>query len=207
MFRNTTDEWYHIHVNEQDITCTTEHPFYVAELDGFVSAKDLKAGQHVLLADGSCAVIDGILVEELSNAENTYNFEVEDFHTYYVSEDKVLVHNTCANSADNGFEQWLNKGAANNTVYKGVQGDNEVYTGITRQSLEKRLYQHNHYKHKDYSILTPKYTGLTRNQARSIETYLILTDGKSIDNEILSIARNHRFFADAMAWAKKAVGG
>lgn len=30
-----------------------------------------------------------------------YNFEVEDFHTYYVSEQKVLVHNTCAATAKN----------------------------------------------------------------------------------------------------------
>ena len=95
LFRNTTDKWYHVHVNEQDITCTAEHPFYVADIDEFVPAKDLKAGQRVLLADGSCAEIDGILVEELSTPEATYNFEVEDYHTYYVSEDKVLVHNIC----------------------------------------------------------------------------------------------------------------
>ena len=30
-----------------------------------------------------------------------YNFEVEDFHTYYVSEQKVLVHNTCAATEKN----------------------------------------------------------------------------------------------------------
>ncbi len=95
LFRNTTDKWYHVYVNEQDITCTAEHPFYVADLGAFVPAKDLKVGQSVLLADGSCAVIDGILVEELSTPETTYNFEVEDYHTYYVSKDKVLVHNIC----------------------------------------------------------------------------------------------------------------
>ena len=97
LFRNATDKWYHVHVNKQDITCTAEHPFYVADIDEFVPAKDLKAGQHVLLSDGSYTVIDGILVEELSTPEATYNFEVEDYHTYYVSKDKVLVHNMCKN--------------------------------------------------------------------------------------------------------------
>ena len=29
-----------------------------------------------------------------------YNFEVEDFHTYYVGESSVLVHNMCAKKAD-----------------------------------------------------------------------------------------------------------
>lgn len=27
--------------------------------------------------------------------ETTYNFEVEDFHTYYVSNSDILVHNSC----------------------------------------------------------------------------------------------------------------
>ena len=95
MFRNKTDKWYHVHVNEQDIVCTAGHPFYVADLETFVPAKDLKVGQSVLLADGTCAVIEEIRVQKLRAPETTYNFEVEDYHTYYVSDDKVLVHNKC----------------------------------------------------------------------------------------------------------------
>ena len=206
LFRNATDKWYHVHVNEQDITCTAEHPFYVADIDEFVPAKDLKAGQHVLLADGSCAVVDGILVEELSTPEATYNFEVEDYHTYYVTEDKVLVHNRCANVVDDGFEEWLNKGAADNSVYKGVQDGEKVYTGITKQSLEKRLYQHR-YSGKGFDNLLRIHADLTRNQARAIETYLIQTDGMSQMNKILSISRKHRYYAQAMSWAKFIIGG
>ena len=96
MFRNKTDKWYHVHVNEQDIVCTAGHPFYVADLETFVLAKDLKVGQNVLIADGTCATIEEIQVQKLRTPETTYNFEVEDFHTYYVSGDKVLVHNKCA---------------------------------------------------------------------------------------------------------------
>ena len=95
LFRNKTDKWYHVHVNEQDIVCTAGHPFYVADLETFVPAKDLKVGQSVLLADGTCAVIEEIRVQKLRMPETTYNFEVEDYHTYYVSDDKVLVHNDC----------------------------------------------------------------------------------------------------------------
>ena len=95
LFRNKTDKWYHVHINEQDIVCTAGHPFYVADLETFVSAKDLKVGQSVLLADGTCAVIEEIRVQKLRAPETTYNFEVEDYHTYYVSDDKVLVHNLC----------------------------------------------------------------------------------------------------------------
>ena len=206
LFRNTTDKWYHVHVNKQDITCTAEHPFYVADIDEFVPAKDLKAGQHVLLADGSCAVVDGILVEELNAPETTYNFEVEDYHTYYVSDDKVLVHNRCVNVVDDGFEEWLNSGAANNSVYKGMAGNEEVYTGITKQSLPQRLAQHQR-NGKPFNKLVEVYKNLTRNQARAIETYLIQTDGMSQMNKILSISRKHRYYAQAMSWAKFMIGG
>ena len=39
--------------------------------------------------------IQSIYVETLNTEEFTYNFEVEDYHTYYVSSCNVLVHNTC----------------------------------------------------------------------------------------------------------------
>lgn len=52
-----------------------------------------------MLYDGSYGIIEAIQVEELEKAETTYNFEVSDFHTYYVSESNVLVHNTCERAA------------------------------------------------------------------------------------------------------------
>lgn len=52
-------------------------------------------GDKVLLSDGKCGIIKDVTVEELSEPETTYNFEVEEYHTYYVSESKVLVHNAC----------------------------------------------------------------------------------------------------------------
>ena len=39
--------------------------------------------------------IDSISIETLSTPETTYNFEVADYHTYYVCESGVLVHNRC----------------------------------------------------------------------------------------------------------------
>ena len=37
----------------------------------------------------------------MSDPETTYNFEVAEFHTYYVGENEVLVHNTCGNRNPN----------------------------------------------------------------------------------------------------------
>ena len=63
--------------------------------EGFVEAKDLKISDKLLLSSGKCVTIEKLEVETLEQAETTYNFEVADFHTYYVSESNVLVHNKC----------------------------------------------------------------------------------------------------------------
>ena len=63
--------------------------------NGFVLAKDLKIGDKCLLSDGKTAKIKKIEIEKLEKPETTYNFEVADFHTYYVGENGILVHNTC----------------------------------------------------------------------------------------------------------------
>ena len=52
-------------------------------------------------ADGSVEAVEASESIKLSEPVKVYNFEVEDFHTYYVSEQKVLVHNTCAMTAKN----------------------------------------------------------------------------------------------------------
>ena len=95
LFRNSTEEWYHIHANGEEMICTGGHPFYVKEFDKFIRAEELKIGFTLLLSDGTPVKIEAIEKECLSVPETTYNFEVADFHTYYVSDSKVLAHNDC----------------------------------------------------------------------------------------------------------------
>ena len=94
LFRNETKEWYHVFVEGEEIVCTGGHPFYVLGI-GFVEARNLKTSDKLLLSNGKEAIIEKVEAEQLAEAEITYNFEVEDFHTYYVSNCKVLVHNVC----------------------------------------------------------------------------------------------------------------
>lgn len=75
--------------------CTGGHPFYVKEFDKFIRAEELKIGFTLLLSDGTPVRIEAIEKECLSVPETTYNFEVADFHTYYVAESKILTHNKC----------------------------------------------------------------------------------------------------------------
>ena len=76
------------------IFCTGGHPFYVVG-KGFVEARKLKVSEKLLLSCGKEVIIKKIEIEKLIMSERTYNFEVSDFHTYYVSEKAVLVHNLC----------------------------------------------------------------------------------------------------------------
>jgi hypothetical protein len=47
------------------------------------------------LATGETTQVKGYWVEKLEQSIQVYNFEVADWHTYYVSEYDVLVHNSC----------------------------------------------------------------------------------------------------------------
>ena len=98
LFRNETKEWIHITVNGEKITCTPEHPFY-SPVKGWTSAVDLRAGDILVMLNGEYVIIEQVQHELLECPETTYNFEVKDFHTYFVGEDSVLVHNKCSQRA------------------------------------------------------------------------------------------------------------
>ena len=78
------------------ITGTAVHPFHVVGAAEFVSMADLQPGDLLLLADGrGLARVLGLRPSRAPPGERftTYNFEVEDFHTYFVGEAGVWVHN------------------------------------------------------------------------------------------------------------------
>ncbi len=94
LFLNVTEEWVHVTVNGEEITCTPSHPFY-SPVKGWTKAVDLRAGDILVMLNGKYVVIEHVQHELLESPETTYNFEVEDFHTYYVGDEPVLVHNKC----------------------------------------------------------------------------------------------------------------
>ena len=95
-FRNETEEWIHETVNGETLTCTPEHPFY-SPVKGWTSACDLRAGDILVMLNGEYVVVEQVQHELLESPETTYNFEVEDYHTYYVGKYSILAHNACDN--------------------------------------------------------------------------------------------------------------
>jgi hypothetical protein len=87
-----------LYVDGEVISTTGEHPFWTPD-KGWVEAKDLQVGSLLQTEDGR--VIDVDKVEKRSGQFEVYNFNVEGFHTYFVSDLGILVHNTCGGSTPN----------------------------------------------------------------------------------------------------------
>ena len=50
----------------------------------------------LVLSNGELVTVEWVQHEILESPIKVYNFEVQDFHTYFVGESSVLVHNACS---------------------------------------------------------------------------------------------------------------
>jgi hypothetical protein len=76
----------------ETIDVTAPHPFAV-EGRGWVPAGELEPGDQVVSADGG--ELEVASTEDSGRVDTVYNFEVEEFHTYFVGEGAAWVHNDC----------------------------------------------------------------------------------------------------------------
>lgn len=117
------------------IDTTEYHPFYVEER-GWVFAAELKAGDVLHTGDGRTETVKTVCTGELDEPVKVYNLEVEDYHTYYVSEAKVLVHNKCGKKdadKDNGGN--VNKPTSQNQMQNQMQ--NQVKKGQAPKEVNR----------------------------------------------------------------------
>ena len=107
-----------------------------------------------MLSDGKTAILKKAKVKHLSEPITTYNFEVQDFHTYYVGEQGILVHNACPVEVKPGTKEWnqavkdiQNPGNAKGKLNYAVK-DQATATrlakdaGLPLQSLDDAIYVH-----------------------------------------------------------------
>ena len=83
----------HLTVNGEEIVTTVDHPFYVKN-QGFIKAGELIVGDELLDVNGNVLLVENFDVELTDEPTTVYNFQVEDFHTYYVGDNGVWVHNS-----------------------------------------------------------------------------------------------------------------
>jgi RHS repeat-associated protein len=101
---------------------TDEHPWRLA--DGrWAETADLRAGLRIVTQDADQAVI--VSVVRTDRREQTYNLEVEGFHSYFIGEAELWVHNACRSASQRAaflrelaehpntpswMRQWLSRG-------------------------------------------------------------------------------------------------
>jgi hypothetical protein len=79
-----------ITVGAATIHATPEHPFWLPG-EGWVLAESLHVGDELSTLDGEVLTVDAL--EYRTGEWRVHNFEVEGLHSYFVSPQKVLVHN------------------------------------------------------------------------------------------------------------------
>ena len=119
-----TKELIHFIIGGKEVVTTPEHPFYVVGA-GFVAAALLCIGTPLVDVEGKELQVEQIYREDLGQEEvSVYNFQVEDWHTYHVSDVGVLVHNAGRGYGEEG------KGASESgsRSYSLLPGEGDIGT-------------------------------------------------------------------------------
>ena len=109
------------------------HPFY-SPVKGWTDAVQLRAGDILVLVNGEYVVVEKVQHEILEAPVTVYNFNVSDYHTYYVTDAGVLVHNSC-----NHGKEWARerRNYWKNTAKTAVEGtDYGAYTA-TKNNIKR----------------------------------------------------------------------
>lgn len=148
IFVNETDELVHVFANGEEIITTPEHPFYVPTR-GWTGAIHLRAGDILVLQNGKCVIVEKTQHELLESPIKVYNFEVADFHTYFVGDSSILVHNVCKPTSpvkvsDNVLkkidvhvfkEEFVSKNVAHWDVFKDTANNSALWLGNKTQTV------------------------------------------------------------------------
>ena len=85
------DEIYELYISTGDTIRTThEHPIYIN--GEFIATEEIEIGDTLYSLNGKEVVVNRINIVGESNF--VYNFTVDDYHTYFVGNDGILVHNS-----------------------------------------------------------------------------------------------------------------
>ncbi|WP_294413328.1 polymorphic toxin-type HINT domain-containing protein [uncultured Ruminococcus sp.] len=122
------DKLVHLTINDETLIATVDHPFYVNG-HGFVRAEALCIGSQLMDVHGNICCVEHIFHEKLYEEKRTvYNFQVDDYHTYHVGYQRILVHNADYEFSDTNYtrqgnDERLTINDGEETVtYRRVQG-------------------------------------------------------------------------------------
>ena len=102
VIENSAVSFYDVHlINGDKITSTFNHKWYIKN-KGWLPAEYLMPGDLLLGQDGQYYKVQKLTSRIIESSQKTYNLSVgdeedENFHSYYVGNSQVLVHNACTN--------------------------------------------------------------------------------------------------------------
>ena len=95
VFEKDTDVLIRLEINDEVVITTEEHPFWIIG-KGWTEANNIELGDYVQRRNKEPEQITNKSIIKLESPVIVYNLEVEDWHTYYVSNASILVHNKCS---------------------------------------------------------------------------------------------------------------
>jgi hypothetical protein len=187
-FVHETNYLVDVYIGGEKITTTEGHRFWVKDV-GWVAAKDLGAGAQLETKSESWLGIER--VEKHTEVARVYNFEVQGFHTYFVSALGLLVHNGCPPGGTGA-----NYDKVNGQGIYVLKDENDVVKYVGRGDVPTRLNVHANTPSKAaLDSQTIFDNNLTKAQAKGLEQRLIdHFGGAPLDNPSTTLLNDIRSF-------------
>jgi RHS repeat-associated protein len=132
------DTLIRIKTNNEEFHTTPDHPFFIKG-EGWVLANDIVVGSSIKTLEGIESVEEVELIS-LESQTIVYNFEVESWHTYFIGDTQVLVHNGgCGNGV--GGKGWKGDKVWRNNVKRVKDGGTitSLNGGVPTKQIAKEL--------------------------------------------------------------------
>ena len=98
----------------------------------------MREGDVLTLADGTTTVITKTYGEQLDEPVIVYNFEVQDFHTYYVTDTGLFVHNSTCNIKSSDPNSYYTYSELKDQINSsGLKGSFESHHLLEKQFADK----------------------------------------------------------------------
>ena len=167
---NQTTKLTHIGVNGEEFASTPTHPFYVYQ-HGWTQAANLRAGDVLVLSNGEFVTVEWVQHEILEKSVNVYNLEVQDFHTYFIGESGVWVHNQgCKN--EKTYQTYTKTNPETGEVYSGRTSG----YGTPKENVSRRDKKH-HMNDKGFGPAALDKSSTNKDAIRGREQQLIDSNG------------------------------
>ncbi|MCU7556149.1 polymorphic toxin-type HINT domain-containing protein [Macrococcus capreoli] len=127
VFTHQTDVITKVTLSNGEVIESTPHHLYFTTNRGFIVAEELLHGD-TLLTEQQLVEVNNVETKDINT--DVYNIEVEDYHTYFVGQNSVLVHNDCTD-AEMKFDygallrsyigdppEWMIRPHAHHIIYK-----------------------------------------------------------------------------------------